>query len=110
MYIVTLNATISPVNAKGEQLVSTLKLNEYVNFTMCVEHAVVYHPDLSGTVQLWSFRRSPEVFAPKTSQLNVSLCPDLLFPFSDVLFSRAVPCKPSAMNLQLRLCLSWKST
>ena len=66
-------------------------------------------PPKSGTVQLWRFRRSPEVFAPKTSQFNVSLCPDLVSPFSDVLFPRAVPYKPSAVNLQLRICLSGKS-
>lgn len=44
MYIVSLNATISPVNAKREQLVSTLKPDEHMHSTLSVVSAVVCHP------------------------------------------------------------------
>lgn len=46
MYIVSLNATISPVNAKREQLVSTLKPDERMNSTLSVVSAVVCHQGL----------------------------------------------------------------
>lgn len=62
-----------------------------------------------GTVQLWSFRRSPEASVPMTPWSNFSLG-WVLLPLLVKLFPRALPSKPSAANLLLRTYFSWKST
>lgn len=84
----------------------------YNSWAMLGELGSAFHLDwrrLYGTVQLWSFRRSPKAFVPIASWLNFPLCPVLLPPLV-LLFPRCLPNQPSAANLQLRICFSWQST